>query len=522
MRWNKETQDFVERTVKVFISLGVLLTVRLALLQGSLPKFSQQDNPAAFHSSLYVRILTFCYLAAFNWWLLLCPMTLSHDWQMGSVPLVTSIYDSRNLVTCFFFLLTLLLVVKSVCDFEAQRHVPVVVGLALLVLPFLPATNLFVTVGFVVAERVLYIPSMGCILLVIYALQMLWSSYPKHRQTIICFVILMLTTSCLRTIIRNRDWRSRESLLRAGLMTLPQNAKMHYNYGNFLRDSARPELAKTHYHKALKLWPTYASAHNNLGTLLSNEQEAEQHFLAAIRYSSDHVNAHYNLGQLYRKSNKTVASEKMLKRCISIDPRFTPAYIELARLRGPEDMRVGSLLKQVMILNSDDPYYGTLYGNWLLNKGNHAAALRVYWMVLQKSDTHREAMLKAAKILRKTGQTSRLLQTITRWHAILRQRRGEIPLSPHVYLQGWHLKKELSRKAKVYDNCSSTLYGTEYIPTPSKGNNSDNEDKWSHQEKNSSEKFRFASKAQCKSEKSRIDKQGSITPMMVHHLLDSV
>lgn len=49
-----------------------------------------------------------------------------------------------------------------------------------------------------------------------------------------------------------------------------------------------------------RLWPSYASAHNNLGTLLNNEQNAEHHFLAAIRYSSDHINAHYNLGKLYR------------------------------------------------------------------------------------------------------------------------------------------------------------------------------------------------------------------------------
>lgn len=41
---------------------------------------------------------------------------------------------------------------------QHQRHVPVVLGFLLLVLPFLPATNLVVTVGFVVAERVLYIP----------------------------------------------------------------------------------------------------------------------------------------------------------------------------------------------------------------------------------------------------------------------------------------------------------------------------------------------------------------------------
>ena len=33
--------------------------------------------------------------------------------------------------------------------------------LALLVLPFIPASNLFFPVGFVVAERILYTPSMG-------------------------------------------------------------------------------------------------------------------------------------------------------------------------------------------------------------------------------------------------------------------------------------------------------------------------------------------------------------------------
>ncbi|CAD1475195.1 unnamed protein product, partial [Heterotrigona itama] len=40
-----------------------------------------------------------------------------------------------------------------------QRHPPLLLGWMFLVLPFLPASNLFITVGFVVAERVLYLPS---------------------------------------------------------------------------------------------------------------------------------------------------------------------------------------------------------------------------------------------------------------------------------------------------------------------------------------------------------------------------
>lgn len=43
-------------------------------------------------------------------------------------------------------------------------------SLGLTVLPFLPASNMFFPVGFVVAERVLYMPSMGFCMLVAYGL----------------------------------------------------------------------------------------------------------------------------------------------------------------------------------------------------------------------------------------------------------------------------------------------------------------------------------------------------------------
>jgi len=69
----------------------------------------------------FFRFLTFCYLAAFNLWLILCPATLSHDWQMGSVPLVTSMSDSRNFLTCFSFGLVFLLALRSILDFEVNQ-----------------------------------------------------------------------------------------------------------------------------------------------------------------------------------------------------------------------------------------------------------------------------------------------------------------------------------------------------------------------------------------------------------------
>ena len=65
-------------------------------------------------------------------------------------------------------------------------------------------------------------------------------------------VILVIFVFCGRSILRNRDWNSRESLIRSGLKTLPQNAKMHYNFANFLRDSGNVEMAASHYKEALR------------------------------------------------------------------------------------------------------------------------------------------------------------------------------------------------------------------------------------------------------------------------------
>lgn len=43
-------------------------------------------------------------------------------------------------------------------NFQTQKHSPQVLAVLLLIIPYIPASNLLVTVGFVVAERVLYIP----------------------------------------------------------------------------------------------------------------------------------------------------------------------------------------------------------------------------------------------------------------------------------------------------------------------------------------------------------------------------
>ena len=62
------------------------------------------DNPASA-SSFPGRHLTYHYLAVVNGWLMAFPSSLCCDWTMGTVALVDTFLDPRNLATIFFYLL---------------------------------------------------------------------------------------------------------------------------------------------------------------------------------------------------------------------------------------------------------------------------------------------------------------------------------------------------------------------------------------------------------------------------------
>nr|XP_037870885.1 protein O-mannosyl-transferase TMTC1 isoform X2 [Bombyx mori] len=403
------------RAFKTLAALSLLAGARLALLQGSLPAFSPQDNPPAFHPSFAVRLMTFCYLAAFNWWLLVCPWTLSHDWQMGSVPLITNVSDLRNLVTCAAMCALFGLCYRCLLDLEMQRHTPAVVGLMLLVIPYLPASNLLVTVGFVIAERVLYIPSVGSVLLTAYGIELMWKRGFRTKKLLVLCVATLVAAGVAKTHLRNRDWRTRESLLRADLSVLPHNAKLHYNFANFLKDVEQHEIAIKHYKEALK------------------------------------------------KKNRIPEALRMLERCITLEPRFVQAYLELLLMKPDEEKRW--ILNKLLELEPYNWEHYLLYGNWLRGRGLLPLSLEYYRTAMRLSFSTRHnsprgellSLRAACLALRDTGQYARMLQLLVRWHA----GRGGQPAGARLLAaRAWILRSQLARRAALYSHTHRQMTST--------------------------------------------------------------
>lgn len=60
------------------------------------------DNPASMENAP-ARQLTYNYLLPINAWLLLFPSGLCCDWTMGTIPVIGSVLDPRNLITVGFY-----------------------------------------------------------------------------------------------------------------------------------------------------------------------------------------------------------------------------------------------------------------------------------------------------------------------------------------------------------------------------------------------------------------------------------
>ncbi len=300
---------------------GGVLGWRLTLNNGQSPRFSDGANPAALTApDSTTRWLTHAHVWVQSYWLLLCPQRLSVDWGYGAIPLIGSWSDERNLLTAAGFL------AAGVAVRWSTRQIPhalTVAWFAMLILPFLPASNLFFPVGFVIAERVMYLPSAGfCILAAVLCVgtaeaqaqdavctvqQNLSSTVTKDNAQLqasrqigaastvwwgrIAFVCLV-TLNALRTLARNEDWRDCRSLWHSSSMAVPTNEFLPLGLGECILEQYSPQgsnndddfaqrsvvisEAKGAYRSALDINPSYGMATVALAKLLHIEKQYEE------------------------------------------------------------------------------------------------------------------------------------------------------------------------------------------------------------------------------------------------------
>lgn len=153
-----------------------------------------------------------------------------------------------------------------------------------MVVPFLPASGL-IKVGFVIAERILYIPSIGFCILISLGLGKLINNFAKYRNFLHCLFILVLIFNIMKTYERAMDWTSENRLFHSALKVVPNNGKVYYNIARIASDVNDVDKAMKFYKKAIQLHPNYESAHMNLGNVyreIHDFHKAEIHLKRSV------------------------------------------------------------------------------------------------------------------------------------------------------------------------------------------------------------------------------------------------
>jgi len=327
-------KPLIRRQLVLFITGIVLLFGRWHVMGSSTPVFQVVDNPASFEKSLITRVINYNYLYAINAWLLIVPQWLCFDWSMGCVPLIKSFFDLRMLCVAGVWTVLLALLAYCVCGKSLQIKRILTMGLALVVVPFLPASNIFFTVGFVVAERVLYLSSIGSCIITVLGFILL--SKKRLGKKVLGFGIgLLIALYMARTIQRSSEWIDEDTLFTSGMFVCPLNAKVHYNIGKVRGEKGRVEVAEKFYREAIRLNPTYDQALNNLGNLIKDNgryKEAEVLLERAVEISNTFAAGWMNLGTVKAALHKSDEAEKCYINAIQHRRVYPDAFFNLGNL----------------------------------------------------------------------------------------------------------------------------------------------------------------------------------------------
>jgi tetratricopeptide (TPR) repeat protein len=213
------------------------------------------------------------------------------------------------------------------------RKTPLGLGSAWFVLFVVPGSNVFSIGGTYLAERLLYLPTLGVIMVAAAG-----ALAPARRRAVgpamaVAVVVYSLAMG-VNTLRRMPIWKDNARLYAVMANEAPESPQAHYNLGTVLDKAGNDRGAIVEYRKAIALVPTFPEAHNNLGTVLQRVGDlagAIAEYQQALAADSGSANAHYNLAGALKKDGDVAGAIRECRRALQLDPHLATARRNLAQ-----------------------------------------------------------------------------------------------------------------------------------------------------------------------------------------------
>jgi protein O-mannosyl-transferase len=197
------------------------------------------------------------------------PYNLSATYRYNHFPVVESLADAR-----LWLGIVLFCGLGTICVLAWKRmwHAPLV-GIVLFFITYIPFSKFVFVGGEMIAERWMYVPSMGLVIIAGHGLSVVVCRW--RIVTLACIVVLCGVYGAI-TIDRSRVWISEESLYRSMTNDAPQSMHGHIWLARYLITQERFAEARDSVDRARAIYPAHHLVQGAHAAVLANEKKYEE------------------------------------------------------------------------------------------------------------------------------------------------------------------------------------------------------------------------------------------------------
>lgn len=473
---SENNKKYVYIISALVISVVIYFILRKIAIGGlvTFNKVSVLNNSLVGTENKLERFATAIVLVGYYIRLFFFPHPLSFDYSLNTIPIAT-FSDVRFLISA-----AIIIAIAVYSIIKLKKKDAIAFGILFFGITLSIVSNIFVIIEATLAERFMYLPSLGLCIAVVIALEQLtkffskdnfsFSSILKENKAFSIVLFLVLILFSVKTFTRNLEWKNGFTLFSADKDHNPDSYRNLSGYCNvFYGEKILPlkdgDPKKIEYCKEVIFYTNKSLeiTQDNFGAWslltycylqLKDYPQAQSSFENGIKYYTNITpnldnfymlgsNAYYYSGNLQKAVELAKAGLAVSDTNASLWNTYGMILTETNDLQHAKDALVKSLQ---LDSTSADAWYN--YGNWFAKNGDFLSAIETY----KKVESTNASVLATTNAYNNTGNC----------YAILKQYEKALETYQKVLVLNPNNKDALRNIAVTYTNLGNAAKAQEY------------------------------------------------------------